>query len=90
MLTYFGVFTPLNVGRSIAMDVLRSQEVLSDSEPTDHSPSGLANQSVGQEWVASARKRRHRGHECKSDINESNHQPEKRSDIDNPKINSRS
>jgi len=89
MFTYFGVFTPLSVGRSVAMDVLRSYDTAAAHQPARSIQPSQPAQSIGQKLAASARKRRPKDHQSEGDIRALDEVPKERPPgISDKKINS--
>jgi hypothetical protein len=79
MLTYFGIFTPLNVGRSVGMDVLRSYDAPAAHEPVSSIQPRRTTRSIGQTSAACAGKRPRKDHQSHGDMHKLNQVPEQRS-----------
>jgi hypothetical protein len=89
MFIYFGVFAPLSVGRSVAMDVLRSYDAPATSQSVRSIQPSQPAQSIGQKLAASARKGRPKDHQSEGDIRALDEVPKREAPgISDKKINS--
>ena len=68
MLTYFGVFTPLSVGRAVAMDVLRLHDASADRKPVTSIQPRRTEQSADQKLAALGQNRRRTDHQRDGDL----------------------
>ena len=88
MFTYFGVFAPLSVGRSVAMEVLRSYDAPPFREPVPSIQPSQPARSINQKSAALARKRRAKDHQSGGEIPRLHQVPEQRAGISDKEINS--
>jgi hypothetical protein len=88
MLTYFGVFTPLSIGRSVAMEALRSYDAPAARQPVRSIQPSRPARSITQKLAAFARKRRRKDHQSEGDMYRLNQVSEQRVGISDKEINS--
>ena len=88
MFTYFGVFAPLSVGRSVAMEVLRSYDAPPFRQPVPSIQPSPPAQSISQKSAAFARKRRPKDHQSRGDMPRLSQEPEQRGGLSDKEINS--
>ena len=88
MFTYFGVFTPLSVGRSVAMEVLRSYDAPPFRHPVPSIQASPPARSINRESAALDRNRRFKDHPERGDIPKLKQVPEQRAGISDKEINS--
>jgi hypothetical protein len=87
MFTYFGIFAPLSVGRSVAMEVLRSYDAPPFRQPVPSIQPSPPAQSINQKSAVFARKRRAKDHQSGGDMFRINQVPEQRAGISDKEIN---
>jgi hypothetical protein len=88
MFTYFGVFAPLSIGRSVAMEVLRSYDAAPFRRPVPSIQPSPPAQSINQKSAALARKRRPQDHQSENDMLRLNQVAEQKAGSCDKEINS--